>query len=101
MEEEVVELETAELNVDGTEDRVEMPAPRNWSSGTFACHKNPSSCALSFCCPAMQFGFNQRVAFRESCLKWTMLWLSPFLLVWLLIVVLVPSTSQAELVLQA
>ena len=92
--------ETEELTARAV-DVLLLQTDRSWTSGTFACHRQPMSCVLACCCPCVQFGFNQRVAFRDSCLKWTIAWLLPFLLLWALIVLLVPSSSsQAELLLK-
>ena len=64
---------------------LEVPAARGWSSATFACHRNISSCMLACCCPCAQFGLNQRAAFRASCFKWSLLWLAPIVLLYFVI----------------
>jgi tRNA(Leu) C34 or U34 (ribose-2'-O)-methylase TrmL len=45
---------------------VDIPQARGWSTPTFACHRNMSSCIPSCCCPCIQFGLNQRMAFGAS-----------------------------------
>ena len=72
---------------------VDIPQARGWSTPTFACHRNMSSCLLSSCCPCIQFGLNQRMAFGASGVKWTVLWLLPLFLLYALVNHLVPPTA--------
>ena len=73
-----------------TTKRVEMPLARGWSTPTFACHRNLSSCIISCCCPCVQFGLNQRMAFGSSGVKWTMLWMLPLILLYAAVNHMVP-----------
>lgn len=72
---------------------VDIPQARGWSTPTFACHRNMSSCIPSCCCPCIQFGLNQRMAFGASAVKWTVLWLLPLFLLYALVNHLVPPTA--------
>jgi len=79
-----------------------VPATRGWSTPNFACLRQPPSCLLSCCCPCVQFGFNQRMAFQESCIKWTLFWLCPLLLLFIVATALLADDGggTAELVLR-
>jgi len=80
---------------------VDVPVARGWSSATFACYRNAGSCALSCCCPCVQFGMNQRNAFGSSCFKWALMWLLPLVAVFIFVdQYLAPSASAAELAVQ-
>lgn len=83
------ELASLRLQVDP------VPAARGWSTPTFACHYNWSSCLLSCCCPCVQFGLNQRSAFGASCFKWVLLWLLPLVLLYVAIDQLVAPAEAA------
>jgi len=74
----------------------------NWSSGTCSCLLSPSSAILSCLCPCVQFGFNQRMAFQESCIKWTLFWICPLLLLFIVATALLADDGggTAELVLR-
>ena len=97
-DEELVELsaeEIASLQLH----KLEMPPMyRGWSSPTFACHRNVSSCLLSCCCPCVQFGLNQHMAFGASCFKWALLYLLPLVAVYVFVDQwLAPRQSAAEM----
>ena len=64
---------------DIVDEETEKHGSRRWTSSTFACHRQVSSCALSSCAPCVQFGLNQRLAFGDSCVKWSLAWLLPLL----------------------
>jgi Cys-rich protein (TIGR01571 family) len=80
--------------------RVNVPTARGWSSATFACHRHVSSCLLSCCCPCVQFGLNQRSAFGASCFKWSLLWFTPLVALYLVLDHLFPSRTTAEQLVQ-
>ena len=83
-------------------DALETSGAANWSSGTCSCLLSPSSAILSCLCPCVQFGFNQRMAFQESCIKWTLFWLCPLLLLFIVATALLADDGggTAELVLR-
>ena len=87
------ELRAAVAEARTTKRVVDIPQARGWSTPTFACHRNMSSCLLSSCCPCIQFGLNQRMAFGASGVKWTVLWLLPLFLLYALVNHLVPPTA--------
>ena len=87
------ELRAAVVEARTTKRVVDIPQARGWSTPTFACHRNMSSCLLSSCCPCIQFGLNQRMAFGASGVKWTVLWLLPLFLLYALVNHLVPPTA--------
>lgn len=96
-EEELVELSAEELaTLRHDSSQLTLPAARNWSSSTFVCCSSPASCILSCCCPCLQFGLNQRAAFGSSCAKWTVLYVLPLLLLYLLVDHYYPSLPTAE-----
>lgn len=76
---------------------IEVPTARGWSTPTFACHRQVSSCVLACCCPCVLFGFNQRTAFRASCVLWTLLWLAPLAVVWFLVARHLGQVSSVQL----
>ena len=95
-EEELVELSAEEL-ASLRHSTVDVPLARGWSSATFACHHNPSSCLLACVCPCVQFGLNQRAAFGASCFKWSLLWLLPLIMFFIIFDTWVaPSDSAAD-----
>ena len=102
-DDEVVEISDAELASlranEHAELRVSMPSARGWSTPTFACHRNVSSCTVSCCCPCVQFGLNQRSAFGESCIVHACGYIMSLLVVFAVVQNLVPATP-AESVLQ-
>lgn len=78
-----------------------VPASKDWSTPTFACHTNVASCLTALFCPFVQFGFNQRAALRSSCLLWALAWLFAIGSLYLVLHHLVPrpeSGSAAEAV---
>ena len=83
-------------------DSLETSGAANWSSGTCSCLLSPSSAILSCLCPCVQFGFNQRMAFQESCIKWTLFWICPLLLLFIVATALLADDGggTAELVLR-
>lgn len=95
-DEDLVELSAEELASLRHGSTIDVPTGRGWSSGTFVCHRNPASCALSCCCPCVQFGVNQRQAFGSSCTKWSIVWLLPLLLLYIIIDHRFPSLPTAE-----
>lgn len=94
-EEELIEISEEELAVLRRQ-QISVPAARGWSSPTFACHRNVSSCVLSCCCPCVQFGMNQRNAFGASCFKYALLWFVPLLSLYFLVNHIVPAPSAEE-----
>lgn len=80
-DDDVVEISDAEPGLNSPL-HVELPEARDWSSPTFACHRHVLSCVLSAACPCVQFGLNQRMAFKASCVLWALLWLAPVALLW-------------------
>ena len=83
-------------------DALDTSGAANWSSGTCSCLLSPSSAILSCLCPCVQFGFNQRMAFQESCIKWTLFWICPLLLLFIVATALLADDGggTAELVLR-
>jgi Cys-rich protein (TIGR01571 family) len=75
--------------------RLDVPQARGWSTPTFACHRHMSSCVLSCCCPCVQFGMNQRLAFGVSCVKWALIWMFAALFLFGVVVHAVPESDSA------
>ena len=104
-EEEMVELSAEEIAslrmASGGRDSitVDVPMGRGWSSPTFACHRSLGVAALSCCCPCLQFGLNQRAAFGSSCCKWSILWLLPVIVLYLLVDKYFPRATAEEAIL--
>ena len=73
----------------------DVPLTRGWSSATCACHYSFASCALSCCCPCVQFGLNQHAAFGASCFKWALLWLLPVAALYVIVDQLYPASEDA------
>eukprot|EP00316_Scyphosphaera_apsteinii_P017609 CAMPEP_0119342946 /NCGR_PEP_ID=MMETSP1333-20130426/105821_1 /TAXON_ID=418940 /ORGANISM="Scyphosphaera apsteinii, Strain RCC1455" /LENGTH=199 /DNA_ID=CAMNT_0007355273 /DNA_START=13 /DNA_END=612 /DNA_ORIENTATION=+ len=73
---------------------------RMWTSPTFACHRNPMTCTIACCCPCVQFGMNQRMAMQESCVKWTLLWLAPIMLLFLIFRAFAAEPNPSEIIVE-
>ncbi len=86
-DDDLVEISAEEAaSINRGEFRVEMPEARGWTTPTFACHRHVSSCVTACCCPCVQFGLNQRNAFRgEPFIKWVAIWLTPLVILFILL----------------